>query len=176
MSSLCRAKLSMNSMIVTSKFSRSSPVIRETVHLVIEKSLVRDSSFSVRSNLSSADSSRSSLRIRFRIGEYSSSLPGYSGFGTQNFSSLSPVRSTCIRALMYVTTSSWSVNMFSAAMSTGRIIFLSSSFRICSSAFGVGIYCVGKIRCVCGFDSHCFVSGGIYCRGQDEFHTLVKMW
>ena len=113
--------------------SRSFPVISESVHLNIERNLVRDCSFSVGSSFSSSASSRSSLKIWRCIGKCSDSFPGSSGVGKQNFSSLSSGRCTCISALIYVTTSSCSVKRLSAAMSTGRIIFVSSGLSVCSS-------------------------------------------
>ena len=140
MSSICRAKMSLNSTIVASRVSRSVAVICESVHLNIEKNLTPDSSFCVGSIFSSSDSSRNFLRIRFCIGEWSTSLPGCSGVGNQNFSSLSSGRSTCIKALMYVTTSSWLGRRLSAAMSTGRIFLV--SFRICNSASFVSAFIV----------------------------------
>ena len=69
-----------------------------------------------------------------QLDECSSVFPGYSGVGNENVSSLSSGRSTCNRALMYVTTSSFSVNRLSAAMSTGQIIFVSSGLKICNFA------------------------------------------
>ena len=71
--------------------------------------------------------------------ECSCSFPGFPGVGNQNFSSLSSGRSTCISALMYVTTSSRSVRRFRAAMLTGRITFVSSGFKICNSATLVSV-------------------------------------
>ena len=100
MSSLWRTNMSWNSTIVASRFSRSFPVISESVHLNIDRNLVRDCSFSVGSSFLSSASSRSSLRILRCIGECSDSFPGFSGVGNQNFSSLSSGRSTCISALM----------------------------------------------------------------------------
>ena len=138
-SSLWRAKMSCISTMVISRLSRSFPVIIESVHLNIARNLFRDSSFSVGSSFSSSASSRSSFEIRFCIGECSCSLPGFSGVGNQNFFSLYSGRSTCISALMYVTTSSCSVRRLRVAMSTGRIIFVSSGFKVCSSATLVGV-------------------------------------
>ena len=131
--------MSWNSTMVFSRLSRSFPVISESVHLNIARSLLRDSSFSVGSSFSSSASSLSSFEIRFCMGECSCSLPGFSGVGNQNFSPLSSGRSTCISALMYITTSSCSVSRLRAAMSTGRIIFVSSGLRICSSAILVSL-------------------------------------
>ena len=133
-SSLWRAIMSWNSTIVASRLSRFFPVISESVHLNIERIFVRDCSFSVGSSFSSSASSRSSLRIRRCIGKCSDSFPGSSGVGNHNFCSMSSVRSTCVSALMYNTTSSCSVKMLSAAISTGRIIFVSFGLSICSSA------------------------------------------
>ena len=134
MSSLWRKKMSSNSTIVGSRRSRSFPVISESVHLIIVRNLVRDSSLSVGSSFSSLASSRSSLKIRFCKGECSCSFPGFSGVGNQNFPALFPGRSTCIKALMYVTTSSCSVKRLIAARPTGRIIFVFSGFKTCNSA------------------------------------------
>ena len=50
------------------------------------------------------------------------------------------MESICLRALTYATTSSWSVRMLTAVKSTGLMDFVSSGFKICSSAscvFGV---------------------------------------
>ena len=129
----------LNSTMVSSRFSRSLPVISESVHLNMDRNLFRDSSFSVGSSFSSSARSRSSFKIRFCMDECSCSLPGCSGVGNQNFSSLSSGRYTCISALMYVTTSSCSMRRFRAAMSTGRIIFVSPGFRICSWAILVSV-------------------------------------
>ena len=134
MSRRWRANMSLNSTNVLSRLSRSLPVISESVHLNNERNLCRDSAFSVGSSFSSSASSRSSFKIRFCMAVCSCSLPGLSGVGNQNFSSISSGLSTCISALMYVTTSSCSVRRLSAAMSTGRISFVSSGLRICSSA------------------------------------------
>ena len=124
--------------MVFSSLSRSFPVVSESVHLNIARNLFRDSSFSVGSRFSSSASSGSSFEVRFCMGECSCSLPGFSGVRNQNFSSLSSGRSTCNSALMYVTKSSCSVR-FRAAMWTGRIIFVSSGFRICNSAILVSV-------------------------------------
>ena len=92
------------------------------------------------------------FRIPFVSVNVSLSFPRFSGVGNQNFSSLCSGRSTCISASMYVMTSSWSVSRLSAAMSTGRIIFVSSSFRICNSDNLVSaFYCVRKICCISDF-------------------------
>ena len=120
--------------MVFSRISRFFPIISESVHLNIARNLFQDPSLSVESSFSSSASSRSSFKIRFCMGECSCSLPAFSGVGNQNFSSLSSGRSTCISALMYVTTSSCSVRRLRAAMSTGRIILVSSGLRIGNSA------------------------------------------
>ena len=122
---------------MSSSLSRSFPVISESAHFNLEKKLLRDSSFAVGSSFSSSASSRSSIRILYRMGECSSSFSGFSGVGNQNFSSLFSGRSTWISALMYVTTSSCSVRRLSAAMSTGMIIFVSYGFSICRSVISM---------------------------------------
>ena len=131
--------MSWNWKMVFSRLSRSFSVISESVQLNIARNLFRDSSFSVGSSFSSSASSRSSFKIRFCIDECSCSLPGFSGVGNKIFSSLSSGRFTCISALMYVTTSSCSVRRLRAAMSTGRIIFVSSCSRICDSDIVVSV-------------------------------------
>ena len=128
-SSLWRAKMSWNSTIVFSRLSRSFPVISESVHSNIARNLFRESSLSVASSFSSSASSRKSFKYRFCTGECSCSLPGFSGVGNQNFASISSGRSTCISALMYVTTSSCSV----------KRLGVSSGFKICNSAILVSV-------------------------------------
>ena len=72
-----RAKMSLNSTIVSSSLSRSFPVISESVHLNMERNLLRDSSFAVGSSVSSSASSRSSFRILFWVGECSGIFWGW---------------------------------------------------------------------------------------------------
>ena len=95
MSSLCRAKMPLYSTIVSSRFYRLFPVMSESIHLNIARNFFRVCSFSFGSSFSSSANSRSSFKIRFCVGEYSSVFPGFSGVGNQNFSSLSLGRSTC---------------------------------------------------------------------------------
>ena len=151
--------------IVASRFSRFFPVMRESVHSSIERSSLRDFAFSVESSFSSSASSSNFLTIFFCLGERACSFPGFSGVGNQNFSSLYSGRSTCIRPMIYVTTSSCSVWRLSAATSTGRIIFVSSGFSICSSAtlvsagLGLGKSVVLAI-CIATFLSQAVVIAG----------------
>ena len=116
-SSRWRAKMSFNSTIVSSKLSQSFPVISESVNLNTERNLLRDSSFG--SKFSNWACSRNSFMILFWMSECSSSFPGFSGVGKQNFSSLFSGCSTYISALMYITTSSCSVRRLSTAMLNG---------------------------------------------------------
>ena len=172
-----RAKMSLNFTIAASKISRSFPVICESVQLNLERKLVRDSSLSVGSSFSSSANSRSSCRIRFCIGECSSEFPVFSGLGNQNFSSLSSWRSTCMKALWYVTTSSRSGNRLGAAMfdRTDHLRFF--WFQILQfGQFGVCTYCIEKIRRVGDLYCYFLVSGICHCRGYYEFRTLVKVW
>ena len=169
MSSLCRAKMSLNSTNVSSRFSRSLLAISEFVQWNIERNLFRYSSFSVGLSCSCSASSRSYFKSRFCMGECSCSFPGFSGVGNQTFSSLSSGRSSCIEVLMYVTTSSCSVKRLSAAMSTGRIIFVSSGFKICN----LTVWCLHllcrEIRCIGNFYTYLLVTGSCYCRRYYEF-------
>ena len=68
------------------------------------------------------------------MGVSSDSSPGFLGVGNQKFSSVLSGGSICIKAFTYATTSSCSVRSLSAALWTGRIDFVSSGFKICSSA------------------------------------------
>ena len=105
------------------------------------------------------------------------SFPEFSGFGNQNFSSLSSGRSTSITALMYVTTSSCSVRRLRAAKSTGRIIFVSSGFKTCNSATLVSVAIVyGKSVVLAILIGNFFVSGCCDCWGYYQFRALIELW